>query len=118
MCLKAALEDGQKAQDCSIFQVRSAAVLPLPGLRNGYLDHYSVYDGGRCRSLVNTDTISGSIGAFCEKRMRMQVFFSSMDTALRSSFSLIVVMVLHSSSVPASISAWNECRITYAAQCK
>ena len=35
---------------------------PLPGLRNGYLDHYSVYDGGRCRSLVNTDTISGSIG--------------------------------------------------------
>ena len=63
--MKAALEDGQKAQDCAIFQVRSAAVIPLPGLCNEYLDLYSAYDGGRCRSLANMDTISGSIGAFC-----------------------------------------------------
>ena len=51
------------------------------------------------RRPVNTDTISGIIGAFCEKRRRMQVFFSLMVTALRSSFSLIVVLVLHTNSV-------------------
>ena len=105
MCLKAAPEDGQKAQDSAFFQVWSAAVLPLSGSRDLYSDHYSVCEDVRCCSLVNTDTISGSIGAFCENRRRMQVFFSSMDTALRSSFSLIVVMVLHSSSVHTSISA-------------
>ena len=31
MFMKEALEVGQKAQDCVIFQVRSVAVLPLPG---------------------------------------------------------------------------------------
>lgn len=105
MWLKAAPEDGQKAQDSAFFQVWSAAVLPLSGLRDLYLDHYSVYEDVRCCSLVNTDTISGSIGTVCENRRRMQVFFSSMETAFRSSISLIVVMVLHSSSVPTSISA-------------
>ena len=94
MWLKAAPEDGQKAQDSAFFQVWSAAVLPLSGLRDLYLDHYSVYEDVRCCSLVNTDTISGSIETVCENRRRMQVFFSSMETEFRSSFSLIVVMVL------------------------
>jgi len=72
MCLKAAPEDVQKAQDSAFFQVWSVAVLPLWGLRNLYSDHYSVYEDVRCCSLVNTDTISGSIGAFCENRKRIQ----------------------------------------------
>lgn len=37
MCLKAALEDGQKAQDCAIFQVRSVAVQIEPELVGGEL---------------------------------------------------------------------------------
>lgn len=61
MSLKAAPEDGQKAQDSAFFQVWSAAVLLLSELRDLYSDHYSVYEDVRCRSLVNTDTISGSI---------------------------------------------------------
>ena len=61
MWLKTALEDGQKAQKSAFFQVLSAAVLPLLGLRDLYLDHYSVYEDVRCCSLVNTDTISAII---------------------------------------------------------
>ena len=118
MCQKIGAIYDLKAQEGAIFQAKGAAMLPLTRLRNGYMVLQSVYDGGRCCSLVSAEIISGIKGAFCEKRRRMQVFFSSMDTALRSSFSLIVMMVLHSSPVPTSISVWNECRITYAAQCR
>lgn len=69
MCPKAAPEDVQKAQDSAFFQVWSAAVLPLSGLRDLYSDHYSVYEDVRCCSLVNTDTISAII---CSMRPRLQ----------------------------------------------
>lgn len=56
MWLKAALEDGQKAQDSAFFQVWSAAVLPLSGLRDLYLDYHSIYEDVRCCSLVHASS--------------------------------------------------------------
>ena len=68
-CLKAAPEDGQKAQDSAYFQVWSAAVLSISGLRDLYSDRYSVYEDVRCCSLVNTDTITSIIQRTIHKNM-------------------------------------------------
>ena len=102
-----------KFRYCVISWVWGEAVPPLlGGGKQPVCSVYLGYEGGRCCSPDNTDIISVTIGAFREKRRRMQVFFPSMDTADRSSLSLIVEMVLDSSSVSAGISGLKECGIT------